>query len=112
MKHLILTVAFALLPAAAMAQADPAAAPEAAAAAAPAALPKCSAKVTDSCDQSKTTEKNALDHYPADKRDAGNNKIGAAAPMHSHAGHMHAGHKHAAHKATTTVTTTTTQPAN
>ncbi len=57
-------------------------------AAAPASgLPKCTAKVQDSCDQSLTTEKNALDHYPAETRDAGNNKIGkmamapAAKPM-------------------------------
>lgn len=89
MKHLILTAALALLPAVAIAQdapADPAAAPaaEPAAAPAPAALPKCTAKVQDSCDQSKTTEKNALSYYPADSRDAGNNKIAgkkAAKPM-------------------------------
>lgn len=73
MKHLILTAALALLPAAALAQ-D---APEPAAPAAGAMLPKCTAKVQDSCDQSQTTEKNALDHYPAETRDAGNNKIGA-----------------------------------
>lgn len=82
MKHLILTAALTLLPAAALAQMAPAPADAPAAAAAP--LPKCSAKVQDSCDQSKTTEKNALDHYPADTRDAGNNKIGApmaAKPM-------------------------------
>ena len=110
MKHLILTVALALLPAAAMAQDAPAADPAAAApAAAPAALPKCTAKVQDSCDQSKTTEKNALDHYPADKRDAGNNKIGAPAAAPTHVSHKRAGHKHAAHKATTTTTTTTNE---
>ena len=108
MKHLILTVAIALLPTAALAQADPAAAPEAAVAAAPAtALPKCTAKVTDSCQQTKAQQANALDHYPADTRDAGNNKIGAPA-----AAHTMTKHRHAAHKATTTVTTTTTQPAN
>ena len=50
-------------------------------AAAPSAMPKCTAKVQDSCDQSKTTERNALDHYPADTRDAGNNKMGAAHAM-------------------------------
>ena len=88
MKHLILTAALALLPAVAIAQdapADPAAAPAAdAAAPAPAALPRCTAKVQDSCDQSKTTERNALSYYPADSRDAGNNKIAgkkAAKPM-------------------------------
>lgn len=94
MKHLILAAALALLPAVAIAQdapADPAAAPaadapaaEAAPAAAPAALPKCTAKVQDSCDQSKTTERNALSYYPADSRDAGNNKIAgkkASKPM-------------------------------
>ena len=79
MKHLILTAALALLPAAALAQ-DAPMAPAAPAAGAP--LPKCSAKITDSCDQSMTTEKNALDHYPADTRDAGNNKIGGAMTMH------------------------------
>lgn len=41
-------------------------------------LPKCTAKVQDSCDQSATTEKNALPYYPADSRDAGNNKIAGA----------------------------------
>lgn len=52
-------------------------------AAAPAALPKCTAKVQDSCDQSTTTEKNALSYYPAESRDAGNNKIAGmrAKPM-------------------------------
>ncbi len=80
MKHLILTAALAFLPAVAIAQdapADPAAAP----AAAPAPLPKCTAKVQDSCDQSTTTEKNALSYYPADSRDAGNNKIAGKRPM-------------------------------
>jgi hypothetical protein len=77
MKHLILTAALALLPAAALAQDAPAAP------AAGAPLPKCSAKVTDSCDQSATTEKNALTYYPADSRDAGNNKIGAAPKTHT-----------------------------
>ena len=55
----------AAMPAAAAVAAD-AAMPAAAAPAS--ALPKCTAKVQDSCDQSKTTEKNALDHYPADTR--------------------------------------------
>ena len=102
MKHLILTAALTLLPAAALAQMTPAPA-DAPAAAAP--LPKCSAKVQDSCDQSKTTEKNALDHYPADTRDAGNNKIGA--PMASKP-MMHRTHKHAVRKS---IVTKTTEPA-
>lgn len=50
-----------------------AAAPAATPAAAPmAALPKCTAKVQDSCDQSKTTERNALSGEQADARDARN----------------------------------------
>jgi hypothetical protein len=101
MKTLVLiTAAALLLPFAAVAQDAPAAAPP--------ALPKCTAKVQDSCDQSKTTEKNALDHYPADTRDAGNNKIGATAtaaaprPAHRRAAH------HAVVKTTTTEATVTT----
>ena len=85
MKSLIFAAAL-LLPALAAAQDAPAAPPAAepaiaapAAPAAPAALPKCTAKVQDSCDQSKTTEKNALAYYPAETRDAGNNKIAHAA---------------------------------
>ncbi len=102
MKHLILTAALMLLPAAAMAQ-DAPAAPAAAAA----SLPKCSAKVQDSCDQSMTTEKNALDHYPADTRDAGNNKIGApmAKPMMMHKHKSGAVRKSIVTEATTTPTT-------
>jgi|GEM_PF-3318839 len=76
MKHLILIAAVALLPAAALAQDAP---PADAMAAKP--LPKCTAKIQDSCDQSMTTEKNALDYYPADSRDAGNNKIAGKRPM-------------------------------
>lgn len=82
MKTLIIAAAAALLlPVAAFAQEAPAAAEPAVApaqAAAPAALPKCTAKIQDSCDQSKTTEKNALNYYPAETRDAGNNKIAGA----------------------------------
>ncbi|WP_419814133.1 hypothetical protein [Glacieibacterium sp.] len=99
MKTLVLCAAAAmLLPFAALAQEAPAAAPP--------ALPKCTAKVQDSCDQSKTTEKYALDHYPADKRDAGNNKIGAPAAMPRSA-HRRAA-RHPVVKTTTTQTTVTT----
>ena len=70
-KHILVAATLAALPAAVCAA--PMAAPAG-------ALPKCTAKVQDSCDQSMTTEKNAIDHYPADTRDAGNNKIGG---MHS-----------------------------
>ncbi len=79
MKHLILIAAAALLPTAALAQDAPAAPPADAMAAKP--LPKCTAKIQDSCDQSKTTEKNALNYYPADSRDAGNNKIAGKKAM-------------------------------
>ena len=76
MKHVIFVAALALLPAAALAQ-------NAAPAAAGASLPMCSAKVQDSCQQGPAQQARALDHYPADKRDAGNNKIGAPmAAMH------------------------------
>lgn len=84
MKRLIVAALIAL-PAAAFAQ--DAAAPAPMAADAPMAapmeakpLPKCTAKVQDSCDQSATTEKNALPYYPADSRDADNNKIAGAKP--------------------------------
>lgn len=50
-------------------------------AATPAKLPRCSAKIQDSCDQSMTTEKNALSYYPAESRDAGNNKIAGVKAM-------------------------------
>lgn len=36
------------------------------------ALPKCTAKVTDSCDQTMTTEKRAMTGEQADARDARN----------------------------------------
>ncbi len=78
MKHLIIAASLALLPAAALAQ-DPGAAPAAAPAAA--ALPMCSAKVHDSCQQTKSQQASALDYYPTDCRDAGNNKT-CAAPAH------------------------------
>ena len=71
-KTFLVSAALLLLPAAVAAQMAPAA---------PGALPKCTAKVQDSCDQSATTEKNAIDYYPADARDAGNFKVGKAAPM-------------------------------
>lgn len=79
MKSLLIAALLAL-PVAAVAQdaAAPAPAPAMDAAAAPKPLPKCTAKVQDSCDQSTTTEKNALPYYPADSRDAGNNKIAGA----------------------------------
>ena len=80
MKTMILAAAAALLlPVAALAQ-DAPAAPPADAAMAPKPLPKCTAKIQDSCDQSATTEKNALNYYPADSRDAGNNKIAGKRP--------------------------------
>ena len=66
LKTLVIAAAIAAVPAAALAQT---------------ALPKCTAKLQDSCDQSMTTEKNAIDHYPAETRDAGNNKIGKASAM-------------------------------
>ncbi len=64
-------------------------------------LPKCTAKVQDSCDQSMTTEKNALDHYPAETRDADNNKMGKAAmaPAAKPAMKHKAAMKHSAMKA-------------
>ncbi|WP_185965233.1 hypothetical protein [Glacieibacterium frigidum] len=77
MKSLLIAALLAL-PVAAVAQDAAAPAPAEAPAAAPAPLPKCTAKVQDSCDQSATTEKNALPYYPADSRDAGNNKIAGA----------------------------------
>ena len=53
---------------------------------APAALPMCSAKVTDSCQQSPAQQARAMTGEQADKRDARNggewspNKRGTAAP--------------------------------
>lgn len=77
MKSLLIAALLAL-PVAAVAQDAAAPMPAMETMAAPQPLPKCTAKVQDSCDQSTTTEKNALPYYPADSRDAGNNKIAGA----------------------------------
>lgn len=86
MKTILIGAALLLLPAAAFANShmekkDAATAMPADGAMAAKPLPKCTAKVQDSCDQSTTTEKNALTYYPADSRDAGNNKIAGAKAM-------------------------------
>jgi hypothetical protein len=107
MKTLVLAgIAALLLPVGVIAQTDPAGAPAAAPAAPMTPLPKCTAKVRDSCDQSTTTEKNALDHYPADTRDAGNNKIGGATAPAGPARHM----RHAATKHSVKTTLTDAKP--
>ena len=97
-----------------------AAAPAAAQMAAPAggALPKCSATVRDSCDQSMTTERNAMTADQAMKTGGvGDRKSGGMAmaadrpmagkPMMHHKRMMH--HKHKMMK-TTTTTTNETKP--
>ena len=69
------------MPAAAATPGDPAMSAAPGDPAMPAKLPRCSAKIQDSCDQSMTTEKNALSYYPAESRDAGNNKIAGVKAM-------------------------------
>ncbi len=79
------------------------------------AMPKCSATVRDSCDQSMTTEKNAMTAEQAMKSGGvGDRKTGGAAmmpakPMMMHKKHtMH--HKMMKPMATTTTTKTTDAP--
>ena len=106
MKHLILAAAVALLPAVAMAQGAPAAP-------AGGAMPMCTAKVQDSCQQGPAQQARALDHYPADKRDAGNNKIGGGADTPApHKMHkMHKPHATKVRKSIVTHDSTTTDAA-
>ncbi len=104
MKYLLITAALMMAPAAALAQ-DPPADPGMAAGA---SLPMCSAKVHDSCMQTKAQQASALDHYPADSRDAGNNKIGAPMAPHHPTRAMHRAYK--THSVGKSIVTTPSAP--
>lgn len=91
--------------AAAMLLGVPALAQEAMSAGAP-PLPKCSAKVTDSCDQSKTSERYALTAAQADKTGGvGDRAANRAAPAKATPRHRMRHHRMRHHTATTTATT-------
>lgn len=75
-------------------------------------MPKCSAKITDSCDQSKTTERYALTAEQAEKTGgvgdrAENRRAPAKTSMHKKSMHKKSAAHHTAKKAATTTTTAT-----